>query len=278
MQLGMINSAWFGSPYEGRPGLEKMKELGFDAVDVLADPLDLTAEQRATMARDIAEVGLAVPSNIVVAMGFSDWNPSIRNFHIERAKRHVDLTVELGARILVVALGEYIWQHEVIPPEAQWHWAVDATRQLGDYAAERGIELAMELEPFEMSLVNTIEKLDKLLVDVDHPAVKANIDCSHLWLMGLDASEILKLKGRIIHTHFSDCNGETHGDLPPGRGNTPLIKYLEALSEADFDGVISLELEYAPQLDQIVPWVTEAYEATAAMMDRVGVRTPAAAA
>lgn len=278
MQLGMINSAWFGSPYEGRPGLEKMKELGFDAVDVLADPLDLTAEQRATMARDIAEVGLAIPSAIVVAMGFSDWNPSIRRFHLDRAKQHVDLTVELGAGILVVALGEYIWQHEVIPPEAQWHWAVETTRELGDYAAANGIELAMELEPFDMSLVNTIEKLDKLLVDVDHPAVKANIDCSHLWLMGLDASEILKLKGRIIHTHFSDCNGETHGDLPPGRGNTPLVKYLQALSEAGFDGVVSLELEYAPQLDQIVPWVTEAYEATAAMMDRVGVRTPAAAA
>ena len=177
-----------------------------------------------------------------------------------------------------MALGEYIWQHEVIPPEAQWHWAVETTRELGDYAAANGIELAMELEPFDMSLVNTIEKLAKFLVDVDHPAVKANIDCSHLWLMGLDASEILKLKGRIIHTHFSDCNGETHGDLPPGRGNTPLIKYLEALSEAGFDGVISLELEYAPQLDQIVPWVTEAYEATAAMMDRVGVRTAAATA
>lgn len=278
MQLGMINSAWFGSPYEGRPGLEKMKELGFDAVDVLADPLDLTAEQRATMARDIAEVGLLIPSAIVVAMGFSDWNPSIRRFHLDRAKQHVDLTVELGAEILVVALGEYIWQHEVIPPEAQWRWAVETTRELGDYAAANGIELAMELEPFDMSLVNTIEKLAKFIDDVDHSVVKANIDCSHLWLMGLDASEILKLKGRIIHTHFSDCNGETHGDLPPGRGNTPLIKYLEALREAGFDGVISLELEYAPQLDQIVPWVTEAYDATAAMMDRLGVRTAAATA
>ena len=98
MQLGMINSAWFGGPYEGRPGLEKMKELGFDAVDVLADPLDLTAEQREAMARDIAEVGLAVPSTIVVAIGFSDFNPSIRKFHLDRAKQTVDLSVELGAR------------------------------------------------------------------------------------------------------------------------------------------------------------------------------------
>ena len=274
MQLGMINSAWFGSKYDGRPGLEKMKELGFDAVDVLADPLDLSTDARAALVRDVAEVGLALPSVIVVAFGFSDFNPSIRRFHLDRAKAHVDLGVELGAKLMVVALGEYIWQHEVIPPEAQWHWAVDSTRELGDYAASSGLELAMELEPFDLSLVNTIDKLAKLIDDVDHPAVKANLDCSHLWLMGLDASEILKLKGRIIHTHFSDCNGETHGDLPPGRGNTPLIRYLEALVQAEFDGVLSLELEYAPQPDQIVEWVTEAYDATAAMMDSLGIRTP----
>ena len=273
MQLGMINSAWFGGPYDGRPGLEKMKEIGFDAVDFLADPLDLNAEQREAMARDVADVGLAVPSTIVVAFGFSDFNPSIRKFHLDRAKQTVDLGKVLGAPMLVLALGEYIWQHEVIPPEMQWHWAVEQTRELADHAAANSIEVALELEPFHYSIVNTVEKLAKFIEDVDHPAVKANIDCSHLWLMGLDPSEILKLKGRIIHTHFSDCNGETHGDLPPGRGNTPLIRYLDALIEAEFDGVISLELEYSPQPDRIVEWVTEAYDATAAMMEKRGVRT-----
>jgi sugar phosphate isomerase/epimerase len=89
--------------------------------------------------------------------------------------------------------------------------------------------------------------------------------------MGLHASEIGKLRGRIVHTHFSDCNGETHGDLPPGRGNTPLRSYLEALRDVGFDGVISLELEYAPNPAQIVEWVTEAYEQTKAMMLAAGV-------
>jgi sugar phosphate isomerase/epimerase len=271
MKLGMINSAWFGSEYEGRRGLEKMKEIGFDTVDILADPLDLSDDDQRALVRDVQAAGFPVPSVIVVAVGFSDFNPSIRRFHLDRAKRHVDLGADLGAPVMVVALGEYIWQHEVIPPEAQWHWAVESTRALGEYAAEKGLVLALELEPFDLSLINTIDKLGKFLEDVDHPAVQANIDCSHLWLMGLDASEILKLRGHIVHTHFSDCNGETHGDLPPGRGNTPLRSYLEALREAGFDGVISLELEYAPNPTQIVEWVTEAYEATRKMMLEAGV-------
>ncbi len=272
MKLGMINSAWFGSAYDGRPGLEKTKEIGFDTVDILADPLDLEPAAYEQLVADVQATGLDVPSVIVVAFGFSDFNPSIRKFHLDRARRHVDLGADLGATIMVVALGEYIWQHEVIPPEAQWHWAVEATRDLGEYAAGKGLVLAMELEPFRLSLINTVNKLVKFLEDVDHPNVKANVDCSHLWLMDQDPSEILKLRGRIVHTHFSDCNGEIHQDLPPGRGNTPLRNYLAALGEAGFEGVISLELEYAPSPDQIVQWVTEAYEQTAAMMSDLGVR------
>jgi D-psicose/D-tagatose/L-ribulose 3-epimerase len=276
MKLGMINSIWLGSEYEGRRGLEKVKEIGFDAVDVLADPLDLDPAAYDALVQDVKAVGLEVPSVIVVAVGFSDFNPSIRRFHIERAKRHVDLGADVGAKIMVVALGEYIWQHEVIPPEAQWHWAVDTTRELGDYAAGKGLVLAMELEPFRYSLINTVNKLVKFIEDVDHQSVRANVDCSHLWLMDHDPQEILKLRGQIVHTHFSDCNGEIHQDLPPGRGNTPLRKYLAALADAGFDGVISLELEYAPHPDRIVEWATEAYEATATMMAELGVRAPTA--
>lgn len=271
MKLGIINSAWLATEYDGRRGLEMTREIGYQAVDILADPLDLSDEARQDLVVGVAEVGLPVPSVIVVAVGFSDFNPSIRRFHLDRAKAHVDLGAELGAPIMVVALGEYIWNHEVIPPEAQWHWAVETTRELGEYAQGKGMRLAMELEPFELSLINNIDRLAKFIEDVDHPAVAANIDCSHLWLMELDASEIGKLEGQIIHTHFSDCNGVIHQDLPPGRGNTPLRSYLEALRDAGFDGVISLELEYIPNPAGIVDWVREAYDATRAMMDEAGV-------
>lgn len=271
MKIGLINSAWFGSAYEGKAGLEKTKEIGYQAVDILVDPLDLSEEQHAQLVADVKDVGLPVPTSVCVAFGLSDFTPSVRRFHIDRAKRHIDLGADLGAPMFLLALGEYIWQHEVIPPEMQWHLAVEATRELGDHAESRGMKIALEIEPFELSIINNAIKLQKFLEDVDHDAVKANIDCSHLWLMDIDPSEILRLKGQIIHCHFSDCNGEIHQDLPPGRGNTPLRLYLEALRDAEFDGVVSLELEYAPQPDQIVEWVTEGHDKTVELMKQVGV-------
>jgi sugar phosphate isomerase/epimerase len=49
--------------------------------------------------------------------------------------------------------------------------------------------------------------------------------------------------------------------------------YLQAIKELDFDGSISLELEYSPDPARIVEWVEEAYSATNDLMDRVGLRS-----
>lgn len=278
MKIGMINSAWFGSPLEGKAGLEKSKAIGFETIDIFADPLDLSDEQRTQLVREVQEVGIPAPSVVCVALGIADFNTSARRFHIERAKRHIDLGAELGAQNLLLVLGEYVWQKEVIPPPAQWQMAVESTRELGEYAASKGMEIALELEPFDLSLVNTIDEMVRFLDDVNHPAVKANVDCSHLWLKRIDAAEIAKLQGRIAHVHISDCNGEVHGDLPPGRGNTPLLSYLEGLRDAGYDGVVSLELEYSPEPDKIVEWVTEAYRETEKLMQQAGVRSGQVAA
>jgi sugar phosphate isomerase/epimerase len=272
MKLGLINTAWLGTALEGRPGLEKAREIGFDVVDIAADPLDISASERARLLADVAEVGLPVASVPCVAAGLGDFNPSVRRFHVDRVKRHVDLARDLGAANVLYCLGEYVWEQQVIPPEAQWQWSVESTREVGDYAAGHGLEVVIELEPFRYSIVNTIDTMDAFLAAVDHPAVKANVDCSHLWLMRIDASEIGRLRGRIGHAHISDCDGETHGDLPPGRGNTPLRSYLEGLRDTGFDGALSVELEYSPEPGLIVEWVTEAYRETDALMVSVGVR------
>lgn len=272
MRLGLINSAWFGTSMEGKTGLEKTREIGFDTVDIFADPLDLSDEDRRRLLEDVREVGLPAPSAVCVALGIADFNPSVQRFHVDRAKQTLDLAQELGADNLLLVLGEYIWQKEVIPPEAQWEIAVQNTRELGEYASSKNLEVALELEPFDLSIVNTIDKMAAFLDDVNHPAVKANVDCSHLWLKRIGAKEIPKLSGRIAHAHISDCDGQVHGDLPPGRGNTPLGSYLEGLRDAGFEGVVSIELEYSPEPDKIDEWVEEAYRETDRLMREAGVR------
>ncbi|MBT3615832.1 MAG: sugar phosphate isomerase/epimerase [Verrucomicrobia bacterium] len=273
MKLGMINSAWEQHGVSLVDGLRKTKELGFDCVDIFEDPMEPQAADRITEIKQTCdELELPIISVVGVSVGLVDFNPSVQRFHVERCKRYLDMGATFGAKNYLLVIGEYIWQKEVIPPEEQWRFAVENCRLLGDYAGERDLEIVIELEPFHMSLVNTIGEMDRFLTDVDNPAVKANIDISHMVLSDSPPESLAALKGRAGHVHISDCDGKVHGDLPPGRGAVPFEGYLQAIKDLDFDGAISLELEYAPDPSQIVEWVTEAYSATDRLMSAINLR------
>ncbi len=272
MKLGLINSAWLGSPVGTAEGIRKTKQIGFDSVDIFADPLEIDARERRLIKDTAREVDLPIVSVCCVALGLPDFNSTVRKFHLERCRAHLDFVYELEAQNLLLVLGEYVWQQEVIQPQDQWNWAVECVQTLGEHAATLGVEIAIELEPFDLSLVNDVEKMRRFLDDVAHPAVRANLDISHLVLAGTPAQEIATLKGRIAHVHLSDCDGKKHGDLPPGRGVVDFLPYLRGLKQEGFDGTVSIELEYSPEPNKIVDWVTEAYRETDRLMQSLQIR------
>ena len=67
--------------------------------------------------------------------------------------------------------------------------------------------------------------------DCRHPRVRAHIDVSHLVLSDSSPLDLMKLAGKAIHVHISDCDGKVHGDLPPGRGIVKFEPYLQAIKE-----------------------------------------------
>jgi len=117
-----------------------------------------------------------------------------------------------------------------------------------------------------------VHELARFIREVDHPAVKANADISHLHLSGASFDDVAVLAGMIGHVHVSDCDGKVHGDLPPGRGVTPIKEYLQAIVDTGFTGTVSVELERSPKPEKMVELVEDAYRATAAIMAETGVR------
>lgn len=272
MKLGIINSAFAQAGVSTVPGLEHIKRIGFDTVDIFTEAADITQEEVSTVARTTEKLGLPIISLPVVAVGLIDFNEPVRRFHVERCKKFIDLAKIWGAKNVLLVLGEYIWQREVIPPEAQWQWAVETCRELGDDAGAKGIEIALELEPFRLSLLNNVREMVRFIDECDHPQVRANIDISHMVLSDTGPNELAALRHKAIHAHISDCDGKVHGDLPPGRGVVKFAPYLHAIKELEMNGVISVELEYSPEPDQIVEWVEEAYRQTARLMELAGLR------
>lgn len=272
MKLGIINSAFHQAGVDTATGLKHIARIGFDAVDIFTEAVGISKKEISLVANTTGKLGLPIVSLPVVAVGLIDFNDPVREFHVERCKKYVDLARAWGAKNILLVLGEYIWQREVIPAEAQWQWGLETCRRLGDYADKKRVDIALELEPFRLSLLNNVREMVRFVDECGHPRVRANIDISHLVLSDTSPAELKKLKGRAIHVHLSDCDGKVHGDLPPGRGVVKFVPYLQAIKELEIDGVVSIELEYAPDPSKIVEWVEEAYRETAKLMDIVGLR------
>lgn len=273
MRLGIINSAFQQVGVDTATGLKHIARIGFDCVDIFTEAQGISKREVALVRQTTEKLGLPVISLPVVSVGLIDFNEPVREFHVERTKRFIDLAHEWNAKNVLLVLGEYIWQREVIPPTAQWQWGIETCRRLGDYGEKKGIDIALELEPFRLSLLNSVDAMVRFVDECDHPRVRANIDISHLVLSDSGPAEVRKFKGRAVHVHLSDCDGKVHGDLPPGRGVVKFSPYLHAIKELKIpDGVVSIELEYSPDPNRIVEWVEEAYHETAKLMEHAGMR------
>lgn len=272
LELGMISSTWFDTKIGTEEGIRRAKEIGFDTYDIFEDPLDIDDATRKLIKDTCAEVGLPIRSVVCVAFGLVDFNPSVRRFTLDRIKAYVDQGAYFGARNVLLVVGEYYWDGEVFPRQAIWDMAKDLVRQAGEYAQSKGLEIVLELEPFNEALLKDVDTLAQFVREVDVPAVRANADISHLHLANASFEDVARLKGLIGHIHLSDCDGKVHGDLPAGMGVTPIKEYLKAIVDTGYEGTVSIELEYSPDPDKIVEWAQRAYDGTAAIMRELGVR------
>jgi sugar phosphate isomerase/epimerase len=272
LELGMISSTWEGTHVGLEEGIRKAKEIGFDTYDIFNDPLDIDDAKRTLIRDTCAEVGLPIRSCVCVAFGLVDFNPSVVRFTLDRIKAYIDQAAFFSARNVLLVMGEYFWDGEVFPRSAIWDMARGRCQELADYAAGKGIEIVLELEPFSEALVNTVGELARFVREVDRPNFLANADISHLHLAEASVEDVKQLTGLIGHIHLSDCDGKVHGDLPAGMGVTPIKDYLQAIVDTGYEGTVSIELEYSPDPAAIVEWAQRAYDGTAQIMREIGVR------
>ncbi|WP_420641223.1 sugar phosphate isomerase/epimerase family protein [Candidatus Leptofilum sp.] len=276
MKLGVINSVFFGTeidPYG--EGIKLVKEMGFDTIDVYPADGEISVEQMANVKKYSKEYDIPVRAGVALIFGYFSPNRPVREFAKKLGRQLVDISAEMGAHNMLIVNGEYFWQLETgFDKDWIFNMAVEGTRDLGEHAAKCGLKIAVELEPFKMSIVNSIDSMDAFLSAVDLPdTVMANVDCSHLHLADISPTEIQRLKGRIAHVHISDAI-DKHGDLPPGRGTAPMQEYIDQLKIAGFDGTVACELEWPPDPSRegVLAWVKEAGDATAQLMRNAGVR------
>jgi sugar phosphate isomerase/epimerase len=227
----LVDQAFMGSSLLGRDAWRAAAEAGADWIALTEEAMTVTPEELHRLRTDVETAGVPVAMAQCHAFGLNDPREVAREWNIVRTERHVDLARELGAPVLKILLGEWIWR-TMWPTATQWQLLVDAVRRIGDYAAPRGVEVSVELEPLDHSLVNDIASLSRLITEVDSEVVLANIDTSHMVVRGVPAAEVAQLSGRVNSVDFSDSNGRYHEHLAPGDGVADLAAFVTQLRAA----------------------------------------------
>ena len=159
MKLGLINSAWAQAGKGTAYGIRMTKEIGFDTIDIFADPLDMDVKERRLIQHECDKAGLPIVSIACVATGLVDFNPSVQRFSLQRCRAYLDLVYEYQAKNLLLVLGEYIWEQQVIPPKEQWQTAVKNCRELGKVARHKGEEAKVAIRNVRRHAKDALDRM-----------------------------------------------------------------------------------------------------------------------
>ena len=117
MKLGIINSAFQQAGVDTQTGLEHIARIGFDCVDIFTEAMTITPDEIDLIRRTCDQNNLPIVSTVVISAGLIDFNDPVRDFHLHRTRKFLDLAETFQSDNLLLVIGEYIWQREVIPPK-----------------------------------------------------------------------------------------------------------------------------------------------------------------
>ena len=240
IKIGMNMLLWGAETNTSHiPVIEGIARAGFDGVEISVVG---QAEKELHTIRSAAEgLGLSLTASTFVPPEANpiSTNPGDRLCAVDHLKARVDEAVLLGSDILV---GGIYQAHKVFsgtgPTEQEWQWSQQCLREVGEYAAQGGVRLALEfLNRFEVYLINTAADTAKMCVDVGLDNVGVLYDTHHANIE--DPNPELALPScaqHLFHVHLSESHRGTLGS-----GQVKWQETFSGLNALDYSGWLTIE-------------------------------------
>lgn len=240
MKLGLNVFLWSGQTDETLfPVLEKIKGWGYDGAEF---PFFHTNEDAYKKVRaKLAELGLEATGCTVCtpeANLISD-DAGVRAAGIQHIKDMLRMCNALGAEVLcgplAPPLGQLVGRGRT---RDEWKRAVAGLREIGPYAQEMGVTIAMEaINRFETYFINTAADLRALIAEVDHPSIRLMFDTFHANIEEKSIYEAVKSCGEYLaHVHISENDRGV-----PGSGHIAWDEVRRGLQEIGYDRWMTIE-------------------------------------
>lgn len=248
--------------------IDKVRDFGFDYIEIcIEDPQ--TIDTRAIRSRlDQTGIEALVCGAFGSDRDISSEDAGIRASGLQYVKTCIDIAAELRSPLvsgpMYSATGKTRLRSET-EKQQQLTWAVENLREAADYAAERGIKLAVEpLNRFETDFLNTVEQGLAFFDQVDKDNVGFLIDTFHMNLEEKSIPDAIRRAGAKVF-NFHSCENDRG---IPGTGHVPWTEVVSALNDIGYGGPVVIE-SFTTEIKEIARAVSQ-WRPLAPSQDAIG--------
>ncbi|MBI3991450.1 MAG: sugar phosphate isomerase/epimerase [Candidatus Omnitrophica bacterium] len=226
-----------------KDALEKAQEIGLSGIQLsnLGSELnveDIFSKDASLIAKMFKDYNLVISSVCGDIGGFALEDEGEAKNRIERTKRIMDNTRQLGASIVQTHIG-YIPEDFTDKKTCIMRKCLE---EIGKYGKRTGVVLATETGP------EPAERMKRFLDTIKIPSIKVNYDPANLVMNGFDCiNGVFELKDYIVHSHAKDgkkiADGKGRKEQPLGKGDVNFKRYINAMDAIGFNGFYVIERE-----------------------------------
>ncbi len=217
----------------------KVAEMGFDGVEVPFNDLSVLDAPATRAACEAAGVGVTSCCVMMPDSSPCATDPAQRQAGLARLRRMVDLTAEMGGKVMAGPLYAPVRQLTGrARSDDEWNWCVEGLAAAAEYAGGAGVMLAIEpLNRFETHVLNTADDAAAMVRAVGSDHLKVQLDTFHGNIEEKDTAAAIRRTGDLLgHFHASESD---RGEL--GTGQVRWKKVFAALKDIHYEGWITIE-------------------------------------
>ena len=221
--------------------LHKAVEMDLDGVELTAYYFPSTDDDFLyTLKRQCYLLGLQI-SGTAVGNRFTHADAGERAKQIQHVKDWIDISVKLGAPCLRVFAGGTPEGHS----EAEAHqWTIDGLKECGEYAAPRGVFVALENHG---GITSTADGVIELIESVGSEWVRVNLDTGNF--RQDPYGSLARIAPYSVTAHAKTEIPKEGG----GKEEADFSKIINMLNEQGYKGYLSIEYEAAEDPMTAVP-------------------------
>lgn len=247
------------------------KKTGFDFLEISIDDTDdriarlnWTSEEKKEITDLVDGIGVRIQSMSLSAhrrFPLGSESAQTRERSLDIYKKAIDLSVELGIRVILVPGADNYYQES---DQQSQSWYLTNLSKGFEWASSAGVMLALENWDIQ---INTLSKTMEYVRYFNSPWFQVYPDLGNLVFAGMDVvSQLDQVKGHIAALHVKDTLPGQLRYVSPGEGKVPFVEAFEKLAEIGFQAPVVLEL-WTEEFPNAVELVTEAGKFIRARME-----------